>query len=849
MAPGAARRASGTLAASAGRRGGASTAAAAATVSGGRSVGGRASDRVGIDQPRAQREMDGERRSAPRARRRRDVAAVLGHDLAGDEEAESAARVLGGEEGVEDLLDVLGRDTRTRVADRHRAPALAAVLLAAGRDLDAAVGAAGLERVQEEVHQHLLHLRLVDHHVREVRLGVEGDRHIAPARLGLEQARDLRDQLVQVRRHALRRGGTREGEEIVDEGADALDLAQGELAELGAELLVRQALGQELDEGAHRDQRVADLVCHAGGEHAEGGEPVGAPEQLARLPQLRRLPFRRDQLCERIGDPGRERALGGRERRASGAREEEEPAHTVTRADGQGEAPRARVRRLARSERRGRWLAVHDDGHERAPRKLLDEEGRTLEPEHAPEQRYERFHSRRGLGLVPPRSRPPSSYQAPDSPRIRPATRPLCKFVRVVCAGSGEVNSRGLGPPGRAARAPTRAARRARGRGPRASRGAARPAAGAGRKRAWRAPARVARRPRSPPGRARPDRPAGGPAMRCAGPPRTARSWCGRRRRCRARPRAGEGPPGRARCARARARRGQGTPPRRGIFRVLGQPVKVEAAPRGAELADGVWGARRSRAGVGAQRAQRASSGRAPRRWRPAPRGAELADGVWGHRSSAARAAREQRTGPQECLCYGMGMDDSLLESLDAGVLTLTLNRPARRNALDEALITRLHRRLAAASDDAAVRAVVLTGAGGAFSSGADLKEAARALTGDLFERGYNPVIRAIRRMPKPVIAAVDGVATGYGASLALAADIRLASERARLSLIFVRVGLTLDGGASWFLPRLVGLRAYELAMTGELVDAAEAYRIGLVNHVYPAAPFAAEVTALARRP
>ena len=193
-------------------------------------------------------------------------------------------------------------------------------------------------------------------------------------------------------------------------------------------------------------------------------------------------------------------------------------------------------------------------------------------------------------------------------------------------------------------------------------------------------------------------------------------------------------------------------------------------------------------------------------------------------------------------------MDDSLLESLDAGVLTLTLNRPARRNALDEALITRLHHRLAAAGEDGAVRTVVLTGAGGAFSSGADLKEAATTLTGDLIERAYNPAIRAIRRMPKPVIAAVDGVATGYGASLALAADIRLASERARLALIFARVGLTLDGGASWFLPRLVGLRAYEIAMTGDLIDAVEAYRIGLVNHVYPAARFAAEVAAFARR-
>ena len=194
-------------------------------------------------------------------------------------------------------------------------------------------------------------------------------------------------------------------------------------------------------------------------------------------------------------------------------------------------------------------------------------------------------------------------------------------------------------------------------------------------------------------------------------------------------------------------------------------------------------------------------------------------------------------------------MESSLLESLDAGVLTLTLNRPSRRNALDEELITRLHRRLAEAGIDRAVRCVLLTGAGGAFSAGADLREAATApAEGDLIERAYNPAIRAMRRMPKPIVAAIDGVATGYGASLALAADIRLASERARFSLIFVRIGLTLDGGASWILPRLVGLRAYELAMTGDLIDAAEAYRIGLVNHVHPSTELAAQASALARR-
>src|SRR5262245_7912890 len=193
-------------------------------------------------------------------------------------------------------------------------------------------------------------------------------------------------------------------------------------------------------------------------------------------------------------------------------------------------------------------------------------------------------------------------------------------------------------------------------------------------------------------------------------------------------------------------------------------------------------------------------------------------------------------------------MEPTLLETTDGGVLTL--NRPERRNALDVALITALSRRLAAAGEERAVRCVVLTGAGGAFCAGADLKE---VMTGagpddDVMEGAYNPAIRALRRMPKPVVAAVDGVATGYGASLALAADIRLASERARFSFIFVRIGLTLDGGASWLLPRAVGLRASELAMTGDLIDAAEAYRIGLVNHVHPAAELAAAAGALARR-
>lgn len=194
-------------------------------------------------------------------------------------------------------------------------------------------------------------------------------------------------------------------------------------------------------------------------------------------------------------------------------------------------------------------------------------------------------------------------------------------------------------------------------------------------------------------------------------------------------------------------------------------------------------------------------------------------------------------------------MPDSILEARDGGVLTLTLNRPERRNALDRATIVGLHQRLVVAGEDRTVRAVVLAGAGGAFSSGADLKEAATgALDGDLVEQAYHPTIRAIRRMPKPVIAAVDGVAAGFGASLALAADVRFASPRAAFSLIFVRSGLVLDGGASWFLPRLVGLRAYELALSGDMVTAEEAYRIGLVNHLLSPTGFDAEVATFARR-
>jgi len=164
----------------------------------------------------------------------------------------------------------------------------------------------------------------------------------------------------------------------------------------------------------------------------------------------------------------------------------------------------------------------------------------------------------------------------------------------------------------------------------------------------------------------------------------------------------------------------------------------------------------------------------------------------------------------------------------------ITINRPERRNALDSETIFSLKDALGEAARDSDSRVLVLTGAGGAFCSGADLR-AGRSEgrpPGDVMEDGFNGVIRAIWNLPKPVIAAVDGVAAGFGCSLSLACDVRLASSKARFSLIFVQRALTIDGGASYLLPRLAGLKGVEMALTGEAVDAEQAERMGLVNRV-----------------
>ena len=197
-------------------------------------------------------------------------------------------------------------------------------------------------------------------------------------------------------------------------------------------------------------------------------------------------------------------------------------------------------------------------------------------------------------------------------------------------------------------------------------------------------------------------------------------------------------------------------------------------------------------------------------------------------------------------------MTDGLRVEIDGPVATLTLDRPEALNALTVPMKLALREGLDRIAADRSVRAVILTGAGRAFCAGQDLAEReqpnAAPLDVEVRDR-YNPIIRALRSMDQPVIAAVNGVAAGAGASLAFACDVRIAAEGARFVLAFGRIGLVPDSGATWFLPRLVGsARAAEMALVGDPVDAAEALRIGLVSKVVPAEDLLAEARAIADR-
>ncbi len=190
----------------------------------------------------------------------------------------------------------------------------------------------------------------------------------------------------------------------------------------------------------------------------------------------------------------------------------------------------------------------------------------------------------------------------------------------------------------------------------------------------------------------------------------------------------------------------------------------------------------------------------------------------------------------------------ALLLDIRDGIATITLNRPEVYNAFNDPLSYELQDALKKAEKDPAVRVVVLTGAGKAFSSGQDLKASMESGKRDLSEslrKRYNPIIRAIRNMPKPVICRLNGVAAGAGCSIALACDMIIASEEATMIEIFVNIALVLDSGSSYFLPRTVGYhRAFELATKASKILAAEALKMGLVNKVVPAAELDAAVQA-----
>jgi enoyl-CoA hydratase/carnithine racemase len=181
-------------------------------------------------------------------------------------------------------------------------------------------------------------------------------------------------------------------------------------------------------------------------------------------------------------------------------------------------------------------------------------------------------------------------------------------------------------------------------------------------------------------------------------------------------------------------------------------------------------------------------------------------------------------------------MDTLQVERAD-GVVTITFDRPERKNAINDVMwdeIIAVAREIVVSPLD---RCVVLTGAGGEFCSGADLSGEGTAprLHQLAAMRKINAVVQALHELPQPTIAKVDGVAVGVGMNIALCCDLVVASDRARFSEIFARRGLSLDGGGSWILPRLVGMhKAKELALFADIIDAQEALALGLVNRVVP---------------
>lgn len=200
-------------------------------------------------------------------------------------------------------------------------------------------------------------------------------------------------------------------------------------------------------------------------------------------------------------------------------------------------------------------------------------------------------------------------------------------------------------------------------------------------------------------------------------------------------------------------------------------------------------------------------------------------------------------------------MSDTVLYDVSDGVATVTLNRPEAMNALNTELKVALRDTLESAAEDHAVRAVLVTGTGRAFCVGQDLGEHAENLRGDLaavwrtVPEHYSPIATVLATMPKPVVAALNGVAAGAGAAFAFACDLRVMADSAGLNTAFAAVGLSADSGSSWTLPRLVGLaKAKELLLLPTTIPAARALELGLVTEVVPADEVADRARSLAVR-
>lgn len=189
-----------------------------------------------------------------------------------------------------------------------------------------------------------------------------------------------------------------------------------------------------------------------------------------------------------------------------------------------------------------------------------------------------------------------------------------------------------------------------------------------------------------------------------------------------------------------------------------------------------------------------------------------------------------------------------------AGVALIRLNRPDKLNAIGAVMRQQLSDAIKQAERDDEVRVVVLTGSGRAFSAGGDISEMDKGMgtrtpeeLGRVLRDEYGAMFRRMRSMPKPVIAALNGPALGIGASFALACDIRIAVPEAYITEAFINIGLVMEGGASYLLPRLVGLGvAFEMFFTGKPIPAADAHRLGLINRIVPADRLEDEVRELA---